>query len=322
MSAKNDRKVLFLVDGNNYIGRAFHATPKLTGPDGQPTNAVKGFMNILMADIAKIRPTHIGIMFDKGGKPNWRKDIYPEYKANRQDIFSKKDKKSREAVKRIQEMRAQMAPIKELVRAMGFRVINKAGEEADDLMGTIAVQYVAKGFSVIISSNDKDMCQLVGGDIRVMKPTRELLGQVEVFRDYGVRPTQIVDYLCMLGDTVDNVPGLRGVGKATASALLGEYGTIEKIVANKAKLKPAMQKTFATCKKQMLLNRKLITLKLDVPHKVKTSQLAYPPIESYDSKRVKRLCKEMGLKQTLTQIEGLVSKWTTPTKKSKPGGLW
>lgn len=316
---------LLLIDGNNYAARAYHATPRLTDSEGNPTNAIKGFLSILMADLYKLRPTHVGITFDKKGKQNWRCEIHPEYKANRQSVFQKKDKRSREAVKKIKEMRAQIEPIKELLRAMGFRVINKAGVEADDLMGTLAVQYAAKGFEVIVSSSDKDLCQLVKDDVRIMKPSRELYGQAEVFREYGVRPAQIVEYLSMLGDKVDNVPGLMGVGPATARQLLGDYGSIKKILKNVDQLKPAQKKIFSTAKAQLKLNVKLITLKLDEKHKVRTEQLVYPPIEAHDAKRVQRLCKQHGLKATYTQLQGIVRSWnSTSTKKQKPStkGLW
>lgn len=314
---------LLLIDGNNYTARAYHATGRMTDSEGNPTNAIKGFLSIFLADLYKLRPTHVGITFDKKGKQNWRCDIHPEYKANRAEVFKKKDKKSLEAVKKIRECRAQIEPIKELLRAMGFRVINKAGVEADDLMGTLAVQYAAKGFEVIVSSSDKDLCQLVGGDIRIMKPSRELFGQREVFDTYGVLPNQIVEYLAMLGDSVDNVPGLRGVGPATARQLLGDYGTIKKILKNRKNLKPAQQKIFATASDQLKLNVKLITLKLDEKHKVRTDQLAYPPIENHDAARVKKLCRKHGLKATHTQIEGIVRTWnSTPTKKAPTKGLW
>ncbi len=322
MSGNKGRKRLLLIDGNNYLNRAFYATPRLTSPSGEPTNAVKGFINILIADLNSLRPSHVCITFDKGGKPNWRKSIYPEYKANRKSVFDKKDKKSLEKVKAIKDMKAQMLPLKQLIRAMGFRVLNKSGVEADDLMGTLAKYYEAKGFEVIIGSNDKDMAQLVGGDIRLLKPTRELHGQIEVFREFGVRPSQIVDYLSLLGDSVDNIVGLRGVGAVKARELLGEYGSIAKIIKNNKKLKPAMMKAFASAGDQMKLNRRLITLKTDESHKVKTSQLVYPCVDTYNAKRVTRLCKEMGLKQTLNQIQGLVAKWTTPSKKSKSEKLW
>lgn len=312
---------LLLIDGNNYTARAYHATPRLTDADGNPTNAIKGFLNILLADIYKLKPTHIGITFDKKGKQNWRCGIYPEYKANRKSVFKKKDKRSIEAAKKITEMRAQIEPIKELLRAMGFRVINKAGVEADDLIGTLTKQYAARGFEVIIASSDKDLCQLVGDDVRVMKPSRELYGQSEVFREYGVRPTQIVEYLSMLGDGVDNVPGLAGVGPATARKLLGEYGNIKKIIKNHKSFTPALQKIFATASDQLKLNKKLITLNCDESHRVTVEQLVYPPVEAHDAKRVKKLCKKHGLTKTHVQIEGVVRTWK-PTKKSPSKSLW
>lgn len=271
-------------------------------------------MNILLADFAKLRPTHVGIVFDKGGKVNWRKEIYPEYKANRRpDIDTlppEKRKAAREKLKQYLEMKGQIDPLKELLRSMGFRLINKAGVEADDLMGTLAREYSALGFEVVMCSNDKDMAQLVDGQIKMMNGQREILGPNEVFKKFGVRPTQIVDYLSLLGDTADNIIGLRGVGEKKAAQLLSDFGSIKSIIERCDELTPALCASFKGAKKAMKLNRQLITLRLDEPHKVKIEQLVYPPVDTYDTKDVGRICKELGLTQTHKQIQGMVNQWS------------
>lgn len=317
----SQRKLLLIIDGNNYLNRAYHATPKLKSRSGVPTNAVKGFINILIADLTRLRPSHVVVTFDKGGKPNWRREIYPAYKQNRRDIFSKTDKKSKERAKSILECRAQHEPLKKLLKAMGIRTVARAGVDADDMMGTLAKQYSDKGFEVIICSNDKDMAQMVGGNIRIMNPKRELLGQVEVIREYGVRPSQIVDYLTMMGDSVDNIEGLSGCGSKTAAKLLGEYKSLSNVIKNRHELTPALKAEVTKKRKVLKITRQIVMLNLEERHKVKTRQLVWPN-EAYDPKKVKAVCKELDLNHTLKQVEGCVSKWNEPTKKSPPKRHW
>lgn len=319
-STKSGRKLLLIIDGNNYLNRAYHATPKMKSRSGVPTNAVKGFLNILMADLMKLRPSHVVVTFDKGGKPNWRCKIYPPYKQNRRDLFDKKDKKSIERVKSILECRAQHAPLKKLLKAMGIRTVARAGVDADDMMGTLARQYADKGFEVIICSNDKDMCQLVDGNIRVMNAKRVLMGQVEVIREYGVRPSQIVDYLTMMGDSVDNIEGLSGCGAKTAAKLLGEYKSLSNVIKNRDELTPALSAEVKKKRKVMKITRQVVMLNLEERHKVKTSQLVWPN-EAYDEKKVKAICDELDLKHTLKHIQSCLAKWTEPAK-SAPKRHW
>lgn len=312
-STKSDRKLLLIIDGNNYLNRAYFATPKMKSKSGVPTNAVKGFLNILMADVMKLRPSHIVVTFDKGGKPNWRLKIYPKYKQNRRDIFDKKDKKSKEKVESILECRAQHAPLKKLLKAMGIRTVARAGVDADDMMGTLARQYADMGFEVIICSNDKDMAQMVDGDIRIMNAKRVLLGQVEVIREYGVRPSQIVDYLTMMGDSVDNIEGLAGCGAKTAAKLLDKYKSLSNVIKNRDELTPALRAEVKKKRKVMKSTRQIVMLNLEEKHKVETSQLVWPN-EAYDEKKVKAVCNELGLKHTLDHIQSCVAKWTEPAK--------
>ena len=319
-SLKSGRKLLLVIDGNNYLARAYHATPKMKSKDGVPTNAVKGFLNILVADLTKLRPSHVLVTFDKGGKPNWRRKIYPAYKQNRRDIFDKKDKKSKEKIKAILECRAQHEPLKRLLKAMGIRTLSRSGADADDLMGTIARQYADKGFEVIISTSDKDMAQMVDGDIRIMNPKRELLGQVEIIRAFGVRPSQIVDYLTMMGDKVDNIEGLEGCGSKTSAKLLGEYKSLANVIKNRDELTPALRKEVTKKRKVLKITRKVVMLNLEEPHKVKTKQLVWPN-EAFDKSGVKSVCKELDLKFTQRQILNTVDTWNEP-KKSAPKRHW
>lgn len=318
-------KRLFLIDGNYYLNRAYYATSPMTAPNGEPTNAIRGFLNILMADLAKIKPTHFCIVFDKGGKPNWRCEHYPRYKQNRQSIHKKTDKKSLERRRQMAEMKSQIPNLKAILKSLGFRTVNKAGVEGDDLLATLATEYAAKGWEIIIGTKDKDIMQLVGGDIRVMRPDRKLYGQLEVFKEFGVKPNQIIDYLALVGDSVDNIEGVKGCGPKTARLLLEEFDSLSSIVKNRKKLKPAMSKAIKNAKDYLKVARKIIRLKTDETHKVKTSQLVFPN-EAYDEARLKKLCKKLGLKHTFNQLENCRRQWTAESKtsgpKSKAAKLW
>lgn len=308
---------LILIDGNNYLNRAYHATPKLKSRDGTPTNAIKGFLNILMADLIRLRPTHVGVVFDKGGKPNWRCEVYPKYKQNRQEWKAKKDKKTKERLRQLAEMHGQCPDLRKLLKRMGFRIIRKTGVEADDLMGTLAKEYADRGWEVIMCTNDKDMMQLCGGNIRVMTPDRTLMGPTEVYHKFGVRPSQIVDYLCLLGDKVDNITGVMGCGPATARSLLEDYGSLKAIIKNRKELKPALMKSVSASREDLKITPKIIRLPCDEKHKVTDEDLVFPH-PTYDRERVKAFCERLDLTQTYKLISQNYKQWTSsPPSKSR-----
>lgn len=183
---------LLLIDGSSYLYRAFHAIRELSAPDGTPTNAIYGFVNMLR----KLRQTtpadYIACVFDAKGK-TFRDDIYPEYKAQRPPMPD--------------ELRSQVEPIHAAVRAFGVPILCVDGVEADDVIGTLALVACTQGIETILSTGDKDMAQLVNGCVRIENSmTEEVLDEAGVLAKFGVRPDQIVDYLTLVGDTVDNVP--------------------------------------------------------------------------------------------------------------------
>lgn len=247
------KKHLLIFDGNNILNRGYHAVPFMSSPKGIPTNAVKGAMNIMMSAVSRFSPTHVAVVFDHPSK-NFRHDLFPEYKGNRE---------------RDPEKHARLKPQKKLIRKMlkrlGIKVFHKKGLEADDVIGTLAVS--ADGFDQItIVSNDKDFAQLLTRRIRMLRVTGSGDNRVEhtltsknCEEHFGVKPNQIVDFLMILGDKVDNIPGVKGMGEKRAADFLKQHGSI--IDAIDLGNAPA---AIAQSKKQFKLTRKLVTIKTDL----------------------------------------------------------
>jgi len=209
---------LILVDGSSYLYRAFHALPPLTTSKGKPTGAVRGVVSMLR----KLRDQHpdsnIVVVFDAKGK-TFRDDMYPEYKAQRPSMPD--------------EMREQIEPLHDCVRALGFPMIIHPGVEADDVMGTLAVQAAGQGQKSIISTGDKDMAQLVNDHITLVNTMSEsTYDRQGVIDKFGVPPELIIDYLAIIGDSSDNIPGVPGVGPKSATPMLNAIGGLKDIYDN------------------------------------------------------------------------------------------
>ncbi len=212
--SKTDKAPLVLVDGSSYLYRAFFGLPPLTSPSGEPTGAIYGVTNMLKKLMADIGPEHVAVVFDASGK-TFRDELFEEYKANRPPMPD--------------DLRVQVEPLNEVVEALGFPMLKISGVEADDVIGTLAKRGVEEGMKVLISTGDKDMAQLVDGDkvtlINTMSDTR--LNREGVKEKFDVWPEQIVDYLALVGDSSDNIPGVPGVGPKTAAPLLQHFGSLE-----------------------------------------------------------------------------------------------
>jgi len=209
---------LVLVDGSSYVYRAFHALPPLTNSQGQATGAVKGVINMLRRLQKDYPDSPIAVVFDAKGK-TFRDDIYPEYKANRPPMPD--------------ELREQIEPIHEIVKAMGLPYVCTPGVEADDVIGTLSQQASEQGIEVIISTGDKDMAQLVNAHTTLVNTmTDTVMNEQGVVDKFGIPPALIIDFLALMGDKVDNIPGVAGVGEKTALALLQGLGSVEDIYAN------------------------------------------------------------------------------------------
>ena len=217
-------KTLLLVDGSSYLYRAFHALPDLRNRQNEPTGAIYGVLNMLRRLHKDYPAEYSACVFDAKGK-TFRDDIYPEYKANRAAMP--------------EDLRPQIEPLHEAIRAMGWPVIVEEGVEADDVIGALAKQAEREGMRVIISTGDKDISQLVNAHVTVVNTMRdafrrtdEVLDIAGVENKFGIPPSLIIDYLVLIGDTSDNVPGVEKVGPKTAVKWLKQYGSLDNIVAH------------------------------------------------------------------------------------------
>jgi len=211
-------KTLLLVDGSSYLYRAFHAMPDLRNAEGAPTGAIYGMINMLRRLRQDYEAAYIACVFDAKGK-TFRDDLYPEYKANRASMP--------------EDLVRQIEPIHEVVRAMGWPILMVEGIEADDVIGTLAVQAAALGLDTVVSTGDKDLAQLVNEQVTLVNTmSNEKLDRDGVIAKFGVPPERIVDYLTLVGDTVDNVPGVEKVGPKTAVKWLTQYGTLDDVIAH------------------------------------------------------------------------------------------
>ncbi len=241
---------LILVDGSSYLYRAFHALPPLSTRNGQPTGAVKGVVNMLQKLIKTYGPTHIAVVFDAPGG-TFRDDIFPEYKANRPPMPD--------------DLRSQIEPLHAVIRAMGLPLLCEKGVEADDVIGTLARQAAAQGQAVLISTGDKDIAQLVNENITLINTmTDTLLDRAGVIAKFGVPPECIIDYLALVGDSVDNIPGVPGVGPKTAAKWLQEFGSLDALLEKADTIKGKAGENLRASLDVLRLARQLATIKCDV----------------------------------------------------------
>jgi DNA polymerase-1 len=249
--AKKKRPRLYLIDGNNYIYRAFHAIRHLTNSKGFPTNAVYGFTTMLLKVIRDEKPEYLAVAFDSRGDTT-RHKIFPEYKATRPPMPD--------------DLQPQVPIIHDLVGAFRIPVLEKPGYEADDLLATAALMGVEAGMEVVIVSGDKDLLQLVGKGVKVLDTMKDILyGPAQVEEKFGVSPGQLGDVLALAGDSVDNVPGVRGIGAKTAPELIRRYGSLDGLYENLDDLKGARRRKIEEGRDDAFLSKKLVTLIDDVP---------------------------------------------------------
>jgi len=243
------KKTLLLVDGSSYLYRAYHAMPDLRNAKGEPTGALYGVINMLKRLRQDIAADYCACVFDARGK-TFRDDIYTEYKANRAAMPD--------------DLVQQIAPIHRAVRALGWPLLAIPGAEADDVIGTLAVRARARGLRTVISTGDKDLAQLVNDDVELINTmSGERQDAAGVMRKFGVRPDQIVDYLMLVGDAVDNVPGVAKVGPKTAVKWLTTYGSLDAIVAHADDIPGVLGQNLRSAMADFPMTRQLITLKLD-----------------------------------------------------------
>ena len=241
---------LVLVDGSYYLFRAYHAIRDLRNSANEPTGAIYGVINMLRKIRAEIEPDYFAVVFDPKGK-TFRNDLYPEYKAHRPPTP--------------EDLVAQIAPIHEIIRAQGIPLIIIDGVEADDVIASLAIQAETHGLKTTISSGDKDLAQIVNGNITIINTMSDVtLDPQGVKEKYGVPPERIIDYLTLVGDSVDNVPGVPKVGPKTAVKWLQQYGSLEAIVEHAGEIPGKVGESLRTSLPQLPLSKQLVTLKTDL----------------------------------------------------------
>ena len=241
---------LVLIDGSSYLYRAFHALPPLANSKGEPTGAVHGVLNMLNKLLREQNTGHVAVVFDAPGK-TFRDDMFEQYKANRPPMPD--------------ELRAQIAPLLEAVPAMGLPMLRIEGVEADDVIGTLCRQAVAGGMQVLVSTGDKDMAQLVDENVTLVNTMSDTtLDRDGVKSKFDVWPEQIIDYLALVGDKSDNIPGVPMVGAKTAAKWLNQYGSVEEIIRNADEIGGKVGESLRDNLEQLELSQALATIRQDV----------------------------------------------------------
>lgn len=262
---ENGKKAsLVLVDGSGYIFRAFHALPPMTRKDGTMVNAVYGFTAMLMKLIDDLQPDYVAVVFDVARK-TFRSDIYPEYKANRSAPP--------------EDLVPQFALVREATTALSLPLLEAPGFEADDLIATYARLGEAAGLETLIVSSDKDLMQLVRGDVTMLDPMKQRrIGADEVVERFGVPPEKVIDVQALAGDSTDNVPGVPGIGIKTAAELIHTFGGLDELLANADTIKqPKRRENLLNFAEQARISRALVTLRDDAPTPLEITELINPP---------------------------------------------
>ena len=277
---------LFLIDGSSYIFRAFHAIGRLSTSKGFPTNAIFGFTSMLLKVLREIKPEYVAVVLDAKG-PTFRDEIYPDYKANRPSMP--------------EGLEPQIPYIKRIIQGYSIPVIEKEGYEADDVMGTIAKEVAKKGVYVTIVTGDKDMLQLVDEHIHTLDTMKDRsFGAREVVERYGVKPGQMTDIMGLAGDSIDNIPGVPGIGEKTAVALIKEFDTLENLLANREKLpRKKLIEALTRFGEQATLSKRLATIATDVPleYNLKDFALSEPVVET-----LKEIFRELEFSKFLKEL--------------------
>ena len=280
-------KKLVLIDGSSYLYRAFHALPPLTASDGSPTGALFGVVNMLRATL-KERPDYVAFVVDAPG-PTFRDELYPEYKANRAPMPD--------------ELRAQIEPMLAIVEGLGIPILREPGVEADDVIGTLALAADAAGIAVEISTSDKDFAQLVRpgiGLVNTMTGSR-MANDADVQAKFGVPAAQIVDYLALMGDKVDNVPGVDKCGPKTAAKWLAEYGSLDEVMARADEIGGKIGENLRAALAHLPLSRDLVTIRTGVELPLGMADLA---LRERDLDALRALYQRYGFQQALRDLEG------------------
>ena len=282
-------KKLVLIDGNAIMHRAFHALPPLNNQDGKPTNAVYGFFMMLLKIVEDLQPEYLVVCFDRKA-PTFRKQMYVGYQATRPKMSD--------------DLSPQFKMVHKALDEAKIKHFGVDGYEADDLIGTISKQAKTLNLQTIIVSGDRDLLQLVNGQVLMLAPIigmtkMTMFDEIKVREKYGLEPWQIVDYKALVGDASDNYPGVSGIGPKTASGLLAKYQTLEGIYEHLGELTPQLQEKLAQDAEQAAMAKKLAAIVLDAPVKFEEKEAE---IGKIDNKALKKVFEELNFKSLLNRI--------------------
>jgi DNA polymerase-1 len=245
------KETLYLVDGSSYIYRAYYAIRHLSSPSGHPTNAIYGFIQMLLKLLKDYNPEHVAVVFD-AGRTTFRTEMYPEYKANRAAMPD--------------DLRVQMEPIREVVRGFNIPTLELQGYEADDIIGALAGRFAAQGGKVVVVTGDKDLMQIVTDHVTLLDTMKgKESGIADVIERFGVPPELVIDILGLAGDSSDNIPGVPGIGEKTATKLILEFGSLDKLLERADEVKGKNGEKLREFRDQALLSRRLATIECNVP---------------------------------------------------------
>ena len=277
-------KTLLLVDGSSYLYRAFHALPDLRNAAGEPTGAIYGVLNMLRRLLADYKADYLACVFDARGK-TFRDEMYAQYKANRPPMPD--------------DLGAQVGPLLDAIRASGWPLLQIDGVEADDVIGTLAREAEKRGLRCVISTGDKDLAQLVSDRVTLVNTmSNERLDPAGVQAKFGVRPERMLDYLTLIGDSVDNVPGVDKVGPKTAAKWLEQYGSLEEVVRHADEIGGAVGENLRKALGWLPQAQALLAVKCDLELPVKLEELKLGP---RDEKRLAELISHFGFKTWLKE---------------------
>ena len=293
----SDNDSVILVDGSSYVYRAYHALPPLSTSTGQPTGAVRGVTTMVMRILEDHPDSPVGMIFDAKGS-TFRHDMYDQYKANRPPMPD--------------DLRPQIQPIYDICEALGLKIFVVDNVEADDVIGTLATQAEAQGIKTVVSTGDKDLAQLVTKNIRLVNTmSNEVLDEAGVIKKFGVKPNQIIDYLALVGDTSDNIPGVQKVGPKTAVNWLTKYETVENIITNAEEITGKVGEYLREGIEQLKLSQQLTTIKKDVELDFGINDLK---VEKRDTDKLHKLFTDLEFK---TLIKSATTKEKTKTTKKE-----
>ena len=287
---------LLIIDGSNFLFRAYHALPPLTNRQGQPTGAIRGVIVMLRKLLDTFNPEYVAVTFDAKGQ-SFRNKLYAEYKAHRPPMPD--------------DLRPQIEPLQEIIKLLGLKLIIIDDIEADDVIATLAIRGKAENLPVIIASSDKDLAQLVGDNISLYDGMKnQHLGREEIFEKYGVYPELIRDYLALMGDKADNIPGIDGVGPKTAAKWLNEYGSLDALIANADKITGKIGEKLRAGIEILPLSKQLTTLFLEAPLAFELQDLK-PQVP--EIQRLREIYEHLEFRQLLTQLD----QWTSTASNSE-----